>query len=320
MKKYQWHSVPHCQLELYNCQVKVIMMQNDWFTTPTNTLPIKYCILWTGNTTKSNKRCLDANWLATNCNALYSFKSSNAGMSQETRSPYAFSWPVVYMAPSHNLITINSSLQIILETTNSFIYDMFNQNAVSLLRGPVQSELTHYSDVIMSAMASHITSLTIVYSTVYSGADQRKHPSSASLAIVRGIHRWPVNSPHKGPVTRTMFPFDEVIMTNGAKCHMSFLDIWVMTSNIYVPWTSVSDIVLPNSNDTTIVHKARFNDIITISHHITTEFMERSCIVCVYYWQMLYTGPFLIAENILILPSKYHVYMRLCAYRYRYIQ
>ena len=47
----------------------------------------------------------------------------------------------------------------------------------------------------MSAMASPITSLTIVYSTVYSGADQRKHKSSASLAFVRGIHRWPVNSP-----------------------------------------------------------------------------------------------------------------------------
>ena len=46
----------------------------------------------------------------------------------------------------------------------------------------------------------------------YSGADQRKHQSSASLAFVRGIHRWPVNSPHKGPVTRKMFPFDDVIM------------------------------------------------------------------------------------------------------------
>ena len=66
----------------------------------------------------------------------------------------------------------------------------------------------------MSAMASHITSLTIVYSNVYSGAYQRKHQSSASLAFVRGIHRWPVNSPHKGPVTRKMFPFGDVIMCN----------------------------------------------------------------------------------------------------------
>ena len=71
---------------------------------------------------------------------------------------------------------------------------------------------SHYNDVIMSVMAYQITSLTIVHSTVYSGADQRKHQSSASLAFVRGIHRWPVNSPHKGPVTRKMLPFDIVIM------------------------------------------------------------------------------------------------------------
>ena len=68
----------------------------------------------------------------------------------------------------------------------------------------------HYGDVIMSAMTSQITSLTIVYSTVYSGADQRKHQSSASLVFVQGIHRSPVNSPHKWPVTRKMFPFDDV--------------------------------------------------------------------------------------------------------------
>ena len=70
----------------------------------------------------------------------------------------------------------------------------------------------HYGDVIMSAIASQITSLTIVYSTVNSDADQRKHQSSASLAFVWGIHRGPVNSPHKWPVTQKMFPFDDVIM------------------------------------------------------------------------------------------------------------
>ena len=57
-----------------------------------------------------------------------------------------------------------------------------------------------------------IISLTIVYSTVYSGADQGKHKNFASLAFVRGIYRWPVNSPHKGSVTRKMFPFDDVII------------------------------------------------------------------------------------------------------------
>ena len=74
------------------------------------------------------------------------------------------------------------------------------------------ADVFHYDDVMMSAMGSQITSFTIVYSTIYSGADQRKQQSSASLAFVRGIHRSLVNSPHKGPVTQKMFPFDDVIM------------------------------------------------------------------------------------------------------------
>ena len=68
------------------------------------------------------------------------------------------------------------------------------------------------NDVIMSVMASQITSPMIVYSTVYSGTDQRKYQILTSLAFVRGIHRSPVNSPHKGPVTRKMFPLDDVII------------------------------------------------------------------------------------------------------------
>ena len=75
----------------------------------------------------------------------------------------------------------------------------------------------------MGATESWLTSLTIVYSTVYSDADQRKHQSSASLAFVQGIHRWPVNSPHKGPVTRKMIPFDDVIMD---KCVLVFYEKW----------------------------------------------------------------------------------------------
>ena len=79
----------------------------------------------------------------------------------------------------------------------------------ALDNGPLH---VHYNDVIMSAMASQITSLTIAYSSIYSGADQGKHQRSASLALVRGIHRWPVNSPHKGPVTQKMLAFHDVIM------------------------------------------------------------------------------------------------------------
>ena len=83
---------------------------------------------------------------------------------------------------------------------------------LSLFLSAYMSVSLHYNDVIMSTMASQITSLTIVYSTVNSGADQRKHQSSASLAFVWGIHRWPVNSQHKSAVMWKMLPFDDVIM------------------------------------------------------------------------------------------------------------
>ena len=72
----------------------------------------------------------------------------------------------------------------------------------------------------MGTIASQITSLTIVYSIVDSDADQREHQSSASLAFVRGIHRWLVNSPQKRPVTRKMFPFDDAIMHLQAVPHL----------------------------------------------------------------------------------------------------
>ena len=93
----------------------------------------------------------------------------------------------------------------------------------------------HYSDAIMGMMASQITSLTIVYLTVHSGTDQRKHQSSASLAFVWEIHRWPVNFPHKWPVTRKMFPFDDVIMWRSDTRRV--VPIWVSRMAIRIQGT-----------------------------------------------------------------------------------
>ena len=70
----------------------------------------------------------------------------------------------------------------------------------------------HYSDTIMNMMTSQITGVSSVSLTFCSGIDQRKHPCFPSLAFVREIHWWPVNSHHKGPVTQKMFPFDDIIM------------------------------------------------------------------------------------------------------------
>ena len=92
-----------------------------------------------------------------------------------------------------------------------------------------------YNDVIMSTMVSQTTSLTTVYSSVYSGADQRKHQSSATLAFVTGIHLWPVNSPHTGPVTWKMFPFDDVIMYI-----WNFKTIYYTNMSSHLPYMSLA--------------------------------------------------------------------------------
>ena len=86
----------------------------------------------------------------------------------------------------------------------------------------------------MGAAAPQITSLMIAYSTVYSGADQRKHQSPASLAFVRGI---PLTT-HKGPVTRKMFPFDDVVMFSNANYNPfgmnSYMPIAFITTTIII--------------------------------------------------------------------------------------
>ena len=87
---------------------------------------------------------------------------------------------------------------------------------------------THYSDVIMKAMVSQITCVSNVCSTVYSGADHRKHQSSASVAFVRGIHQWPLNSPHKWPVTRNMSPLDDVIMARQLRVDHGWVDTYTI--------------------------------------------------------------------------------------------
>ena len=85
----------------------------------------------------------------------------------------------------------------------------------------------------MNAMTSQITGVSIVCLTVGSGADQRKHQNSASLAFMRGIHRWPVDSPHERPVTWKMFPFDEDSMwlENEAAIYSRYFR-WVLVCDV----------------------------------------------------------------------------------------
>ena len=129
-----------------------------------------------------------------------------------------------------------------------------SHGAVGYLKPQLNGIATH-SDVIMGTTASQFTSLTIVYSAVYSGTVQSKHQSSASLAFVWGIHRWLVNSPHKWPVTLKMFSFDDLIMHWGANILLPGFAInlwqnWLKRQPyLYDPTQYLYMIIIPTVNE-----------------------------------------------------------------------
>ena len=135
-------------------------------------------------------------------------------MQEITRHAYRFCFiltiTAIYIFASVQVVWLTCSSSMCSEESNATAYWSFNGRG--LIPNTFLFTQNHYIDVIMTTMASQITSLTVVYSIFYSGADQRKHQSSASLAFVLGNSPGPVNSPHKRPVTRKMFPFDDVIM------------------------------------------------------------------------------------------------------------
>ena len=130
------------------------------------------------------------------------------------------SLPIVWkLYTEHGSITTVLYTQFQTDLTNKkecYELPRFRENWVQMSFGQMptiaQHPRFHYIDVIMRTMASQITSLTIIYSIVYSGPDQRKHQSSASLAFVRGIHRWPVNSLTQKASNAENVPFDDVVM------------------------------------------------------------------------------------------------------------
>ena len=113
-------------------------------------------------------------------------------LSRYATNNYLSNWLYFSMVLS---ISVNMLLKFIVPRCSNFICVWYS------------SDENRYSDVLIGAMVSQITSISIVYSTVYSGVDQRKYQSSASTAS-----RWLVNSPHKGPVSRKILPFDDLII------------------------------------------------------------------------------------------------------------
>ena len=148
----------------------------------------------------------------------YHFDSKTRSQDSHT----SMNWPISYLSYFHAFIYIYMYQSYIM-IHNLFVITGHHTSVCQLLQwglaahGNVcERSYPEFSYSLLwrhnGAMASQITSLVIVYSTVNWGADQRKHQRSASLAFVRGIHRPPVNSPHKWLVTRKIFPFEDVIM------------------------------------------------------------------------------------------------------------
>ena len=138
------------------------------------------------------------------CDPIWSniWQPGDAKMLQETvafhkwlfhRSEFHDGGPVVACAKfcsnmiPDNGVTLKSNFHLIRITIKA-----------SFVRWTTGSGLFHYSDVIMGVTVSQTTGISIICSTVCSGAGQRKNQSSTSLAFVREIHRWPVDSPQNG--------------------------------------------------------------------------------------------------------------------------
>ena len=172
-------------------------------------------------------------------------KRNSAPIHSMTNSPQ---WPGQMAKSSQHLLWLVSAAYIGEQNFTRFMIDM-SFGRISYVATPLRRSLLvqvmacrrfasgwtnasywqmHYDDVIMDWIASQITSLPVVCSIVYSDVNQRKHQSSASLAFVREIHRGPVNFPHKWPVTRKMFPFDDVIMEPS----QTNVLLYVISSNI----------------------------------------------------------------------------------------
>ena len=114
------------------------------------------------------------------------------------RRPWALQEQVTFLS----ILCVSPFRRVIMvHTTNGNLTFIFTKITVINMRPGT----SHYSDVIISPIASQTAGVSIVYSSGCPGVDQRKHQSATSLACVRGIHQWPVNSRHEGTVTRKCF-------------------------------------------------------------------------------------------------------------------
>ena len=146
----------------------------------------------------NSRKCKHQDWLRRNCFHIGNLMLIHSdGSVQERSNSVAYALGLRLCCTNPSIWNLKKRSAYLYSKLISLIEIIFDTQNVLLL--------SHYSDVIMGSISSQIISLTIVYSSVYSGADQRKHQNSASLPFVRGIHQRPVNFPHEGPVTRKCF-------------------------------------------------------------------------------------------------------------------
>ena len=104
------------------------------------------------------------------------------------------------------------------------------------VRGIHQSPVSQWRHNERDGMSNHRR--LHCFSTVSSGAVQRKHQKSESLGFVRGMHRWSVKSPHKRPVTRKTFPFGDVIMISPTTRHVTRQQLQGLSPQYLIVWSS----------------------------------------------------------------------------------
>ena len=134
----------------------------------------------------------------------------------------------------------------------------------------------------MSAMSSQITNRTSVYSAVYSRLDERKHQSSAPLAFLWGIHQSPVNSPHKWPVSRKMFSFDDVIMQS--RSYPFWILLFTHTRSYQIYWYEIGNVHYAPQGCFPRLHSLWQRMMLIICRWISIKF--QICVKTFYTWYM----------------------------------
>ena len=132
----------------------------------------------------------------------------------------------------------------------------------------------------MTTMASQITSLTVVYSTVYSDADKKQTSKLCVTGLSVGNSPGPVNSPHKGPVTQKMFPFEDVIMWRGYEHHLVY-------ETHRAKFVDVSVQLMNASNPTML--KSYYNINYLVLTHFEAQICKRISDTCVMHCPAIYT-------------------------------